>query len=443
MSLDTIKKYSFLLLGTVLMLSTLIGCNSKESVKTDENLVVYTSFFPIYDLTKTVGGEYIDVRSFMPTNATVHDWEPSPKRMKDLENADLLIVNGANMEKWVDSVRDNLPNLEIVVLSEKADLISYTGAAAIGDFQVMGRAHLDKGTYPIEFGHTHEDYMRIALMEDDGSLSQEELINKGKEIMEDLGEETAQGTTVDVISEQAYRIQMGHNSGEVSLKIPKKGDWIIYSDRKSEEVLSYQFKDMKGGLLDIDVLLDGSSQGVDEITYDPHSWLSISNAKIYLNTIASQLSDILPEYEKEFEKNRFKAVDELTLLEMEYQQKFDQLDLENKHFIVIHYAYEYLARDFGLLQYPLQGLTSMDDPSIRSIIKAIDYAKALELDTIFYEFGSPTAIAKSISEELDNGQISPLASMEYPLPGISADETSYYELMELNLENLYQSLVGD
>lgn len=50
----------------------------------------------------------MDVRSFMPTSATVHDWEPTPKALKELEKADLLIVNGANMERWVGSVKKNI-----------------------------------------------------------------------------------------------------------------------------------------------------------------------------------------------------------------------------------------------------------------------------------------------------------------------------------------------
>lgn len=110
---------------------------NKDFVKKDKALV-YTSFFPIYDLTKTVADDDVDIRSFMPKSATVHDWEPSAKAINELSKADLLIVNGANLEKWVDSVRKNLPDLKIITLSDNVDLISYTGASD----PEIGRAHV-------------------------------------------------------------------------------------------------------------------------------------------------------------------------------------------------------------------------------------------------------------------------------------------------------------
>ena len=74
-------------------------------------LVVYTSFFPIYDLAGLViGKENIDLRCFMPPTQDPHLWEPTPRDLKNLDEADLLIINGANMEeRWLGSVREILP----------------------------------------------------------------------------------------------------------------------------------------------------------------------------------------------------------------------------------------------------------------------------------------------------------------------------------------------
>lgn len=55
-----------------------------------------------------VAQDDVVVKSFMPTSATVHSWEPSAKDIKRLAKADLLIVNGANMERWVDKIKENL-----------------------------------------------------------------------------------------------------------------------------------------------------------------------------------------------------------------------------------------------------------------------------------------------------------------------------------------------
>ena len=106
---------------------------------------------------------------------------------KKLAEADLLVVNGANMEHWVDKVHENLPNLDILKLSDSVELITYKGAAARGDFQYMARLDLTKGKRKIDFGHTHEDIMRVAFFKDNGE-DKKELVKKAKEIMNQKGE---------------------------------------------------------------------------------------------------------------------------------------------------------------------------------------------------------------------------------------------------------------
>lgn len=51
----------------------------------------------------------------------------------------------------------------------------------------MQRAELDADTYPLVFGHTHEDYLRIAFLKDDGTMSREDMIKKGREILKKKG----------------------------------------------------------------------------------------------------------------------------------------------------------------------------------------------------------------------------------------------------------------
>lgn len=432
------RKLLFLCL--LLVSITFFSCDNaiEERGMTGEKPLVYTSFFPIYKLTKMVAQDDVVVKSFMPTSATVHSWEPSAKDIKRLSKADLLIVNGANMERWVDKIKENLPNLKILTLSDNVDLISYTGAAAIGDFQLMTRFDYKEKRNNMIFGHTHEDYLRIAFKRDDGSMSEDELIKEGRKIMNVEGDIVHQETQLNVEDGKVYRIKMRHESGELNYVLPETGKWIVYTDRLPEDILSFEFVDMKDNPMKGEEILRGSSQKVDKITYDPHSWLSINNAKTYLNTIAREISNLVPKKAAMIDMRRFKAVDTLTLLQTEFRDKFQELD--KREFIVMHYAFAYLARDFKLKQYPLQGLTSMSEPSIRSMVRAIDYAKKGHIKTIFYEYGAPTAIAKVISEEIAGAHISPLASMEFIIPGQTIDEMDYIDLMKMNLTNLYEEM---
>lgn len=176
------KKLISILLLCSLLTTILCGCTEKE-VKNDGKPIVYASFYPINDLVKQIAGDTVELKTFMHLDKDPHLWEPTPKDMKELAKADLLIVNGANLEKWLDQVRENLPNLEIIVLSDSVDLITYKGAAAIGDFQYMCEYNFktDK-KYRIDFGHTHEDIMRVTFINNNDDLNQKKLIGKGKKL---------------------------------------------------------------------------------------------------------------------------------------------------------------------------------------------------------------------------------------------------------------------
>ncbi len=430
------KKLISIFLLCSLLTNILCGC-TKEEVKNDGKPIVYTSFYPVYDLVKQIAGDTVELKTFMHLDKDPHLWEPTPKDMKGLANADLLIVNGANLEKWLDQVRENLPNLEIIVLSDSVDLITYKGAAAIGDFQYMCEYNFktDK-KYRIDFGHTHEDIMRVTFINNSKDLSQKELVEKGKKIMEQKGSVVAQKSNIEVVEGEVYAIEMGHESGEVTFNVPRDGNWVFVADRVSESLLPYDLTDENKEKLDVKVLLSGSTSGMDKITYDPHSWMSIVNAKKYLNTIHDEFLKRYSKNSKLYRKNKLKAVDALTDLEFEYKEKFK--DIDNREFVVTHYAYAYLSRDFGLVQFPLQGLVSTESPSLKTIRKAIEYCQYWGINTIFYEEGMDSKEAKALAEEI-GGRAEALNSMEYMKPDVQDNKIDYTSVLRSNLEKLYDS----
>ena len=141
-----------------------------------------------------------------------------------------------------------MPNLDILKLSDSVELITYKGAASRGDFQYMARLDLTKGKRKIDFGHTHEDIMRVAFFKDNGE-DKKELVKKAKEIMNQKGEIVHQKNTFDVEEGKVYGLEMGHESGEIFYNIKDDGKWIFVSDRISEDLLPYYLQDTNGKLL--------------------------------------------------------------------------------------------------------------------------------------------------------------------------------------------------
>lgn len=412
------------------------SCQNSEAASGDKPLI-YTSFYPVHSLTKSVVGNTVNLQSFMPLDKDPHIWEPSPRDIKRLQSADMLIVNGANMESWLEDIKSTLPDLKILNLSDSVELITYKGAAAIGDFQYMSTINVREEKNGIRFGHTHEDLIRIAFVKNDKNYDLDTLIKMGKKAMNKGGKLVKQGDTIKVEDQVVYGIEMGHESGFVYFDLPDLKDWIFISDRVSEPILSYSLVDSKGKKLKQEVLMDYSTSNLDKISYDPHSWLSIVNAKKYLQTLQDEFSEMYPKYKRTFRKNKLKIASELTTLQYEFSDKFKAI--ERKEFIVTHNAYSYLARDFNLTQFPLQNLVSMEEPSLKTLKTAIDFCKVYNIHTLFYEYGQPPKGAATIAGEID-GEILPLASMEFIVLEQKRNDEQYIDLMRKNLENLHKSM---
>ena len=106
-----------------------IGCNNNvDSDKTtdDDTLNIVTSFYPLYISTINITK---DIPNVTVTNMTksqtgcLHDYQLTPQDLKTLENADILVINGAGMESFLDGVISQYPDLEIVDATKGLSLL--------------------------------------------------------------------------------------------------------------------------------------------------------------------------------------------------------------------------------------------------------------------------------------------------------------------------------
>lgn len=119
------KKYLCLTLSLLLIVSIFAGCapqNSESALEDNGKLVVYTSFYPMYDFAKKIGGDKISVHNLVPAGTEPHDWEPATTDITNLERADMFIYSGLNMEHWVDKVLSTLENKDLIVVEASKDI---------------------------------------------------------------------------------------------------------------------------------------------------------------------------------------------------------------------------------------------------------------------------------------------------------------------------------
>jgi zinc transport system substrate-binding protein len=92
------------------------GCEAKKSAstatKTKQTPVVYTTFYPVTYFTQRIGGDKVRVACPCPADADPATWMPDQSTLAAYQTADLIVVNGAAFEEWLEKA--TLPETRIV-----------------------------------------------------------------------------------------------------------------------------------------------------------------------------------------------------------------------------------------------------------------------------------------------------------------------------------------
>jgi zinc transport system substrate-binding protein len=133
---------------------------------------------------------------------------------------------------------------------------------------------------------------------------------------------------------------------------------------------------------------------------DPHIWLSPVSVKTIARHIYQNLVKADPLYQSVYHKNFKKFLIEINELDLEIKQIFK--DTSKKKFLVFHPAWSYFARDYRLIQIPIE--IDGKHPRPADLKKLIDLARSEEIRFIIVQKQFDTHSAKAIMNEI-NGQV--------------------------------------
>jgi zinc transport system substrate-binding protein len=81
----------------------LSGCGRGGDRAGDGKLNVVTTFYPLYYMAEQIGGDDAHVVNLIPAGVEPHDWTPKSRDLQTVEQAGLLLYNGAGLEGWMDT----------------------------------------------------------------------------------------------------------------------------------------------------------------------------------------------------------------------------------------------------------------------------------------------------------------------------------------------------
>jgi zinc/manganese transport system substrate-binding protein len=94
-----------LLLALGLILAALLAV--PQGASADDKMKVAASFSILGDMVKQVGGDRVDVVTFVGPNGDAHVYEPTPADAKALSESKILFINGLGLEGWMTRLENS------------------------------------------------------------------------------------------------------------------------------------------------------------------------------------------------------------------------------------------------------------------------------------------------------------------------------------------------
>ena len=169
---------------------------------------------------------------------------------------------------------------------------------------------------------------------------------------------------------------------------------------------------------------------------DPHVWLDPQNVMKEAAAVADALAKADPAHADAYRANAKKYQEELAALDKDMDAALSSL--ANKHLVVSHEAFGYLAARYGLTQVGIMGVDADAEPTPERMAQLIEFIREHDVRTIYSEELVNPRLADAIAAE--TGAVVRVLN---PIEGLTvAQEKAGYDYIKLQRENLATLTAG-
>lgn len=170
---------------------------------------------------------------------------------------------------------------------------------------------------------------------------------------------------------------------------------------------------------------------------DPHAWLSLINAKRYVENIKAALIQAMPAQAAVFETRATDYIRQIEALDQRVRAQIASIPIERLRVITSHDSFGYFAAAYAVRFYALQGLSTGSEPSAADVVRIINEIKNNKVTAIFSENISDPRILERVSR--DSGAVigGVLYADALSLPGTQAD--TYLKMFAHNVSEIVKA----
>lgn len=116
------KKTSSIII-VLLMILSMAACSSSKTTQTGLKIVASTTM--VGDVVSQIGGEHIQLTVLYPVGADPHTFEPRPQDVAAIADAQIVFLNGLELEHSLESILESNATGSIVEVSDGVDVLPF------------------------------------------------------------------------------------------------------------------------------------------------------------------------------------------------------------------------------------------------------------------------------------------------------------------------------
>ncbi|MFZ2448238.1 MAG: metal ABC transporter substrate-binding protein [Syntrophobacteraceae bacterium] len=391
------------------------------------------------DIAQNVAGDRQKVAVLLPAGADPHSFEPTPADAAKIAASNLLIINGAGFENFLDRLLQNAGGARKIVEAsagltgralregETAELSDADFADVLCDAAGKGRvqklrAGRDAGSaapVPAESGF----FELLLIKQDDGTYG-----GYLKYAADEKGDFQIAGGK--------GRLQIFAAANTAPLDVERtmpldcgglvQGSIVELEKNQGYLIALTGFKAEKGRFLIRPLTGRHHHEG------DPHFWLAPNNVIQYVKNIRRALSDADPEGAAAYAANADLYIAQLEDLDRWIADQVGQVPPDHRLLVTNHESLGYFADRYGfkVTGTVIPSVSTGASPSARQLARLIDGIKATGTKAILLETGANPQLAKQVARETGIKVVTELYT--HSITGPKGPAPSYIEMMKYN-----------
>ena len=221
----------------------------------------------------------------------------------------------------------------------------------------------------------------------------------------------------------------------------QRADLVLWNGLNLElwfEQFFRNLRDVPSAVLTEGIEPMGISQGPYTGKPNPHAWMSLSSALIYVDNIAAAFAEHDPENAAAYTANaeNYKAQIKATIDPL--RDAISQVPEDKRWLVTSEGAFSYLARDYGLKELYLWPINADAQGTPQQVRGVIDAVRENDIDVVFSESTVSSAPAEQVSRETGARYggalyVDSLSAADGPVP-------TYLDLLRVTSETILEGL---